>query len=153
MFLLVPAYPGCPGQTAVKRLLLVGEWGCCYERVCVCLSVRPSASMSLKLLFRALPNFLCMLPMVVARSVLPWRRCGACPAVLTSGFMDHVNILSHDMLLETCRYGCGDQRWQWVSGSNLSGSRDPLTHDFVFFRHCRDLRHSLSHNVSLISLQ
>ena len=23
MFLLVPAYPGCPGQTAVKRLLLL----------------------------------------------------------------------------------------------------------------------------------
>ena len=39
------------------------------------------------------------------------------------------------------------------SGStNLSGSRDPLTHDFVFFRHCRDLRYNLSHNVSLISL-
>ena len=46
------------------------------------------------------------------------------------------------------------------SGStNLSGSRrsrvstrDPLTHDFVFFRHCRDLRHSLSHTVSLIQL-
>ena len=43
MFLLVPAYPGCPGQTAVKwLLLLVGEWGCCYERVCLCLSVRPT---------------------------------------------------------------------------------------------------------------
>jgi len=23
MFLLVPAYPGCPGQTAVKRLIVV----------------------------------------------------------------------------------------------------------------------------------
>jgi len=46
------------------------------------------------------------------------------------------------------------------SGStNLSGSRgsrvstrDQLTHDFVFFRHCTELRHSLSHNVSLIQL-
>jgi len=45
MFLLVPAYPGCPGQTAVKwLLLLVGEWGCCYERVCLCLSVREHVS-------------------------------------------------------------------------------------------------------------
>ena len=31
MFLLVPTYPGCPGQTAVKWLLLLfnpaGRWG------------------------------------------------------------------------------------------------------------------------------
>ena len=27
MFLLVPAYPGCPGQTAVKRLLLLSVKG------------------------------------------------------------------------------------------------------------------------------
>ena len=32
MFLLVPAYPGCPGQTAVKRLLLLC---CCYYLVVV----------------------------------------------------------------------------------------------------------------------
>ena len=32
MFLLVPAYPGCPGQTAIKRLLLLC---CCYYLVVV----------------------------------------------------------------------------------------------------------------------
>ena len=40
MFLLVPAYPGCPGQTAVKWLLLLLLRTCCrlvdvmsFERV------------------------------------------------------------------------------------------------------------------------
>ena len=46
------------------------------------------------------------------------------------------------------------------SGStNMSGSRgsrvstrDPLTHDFVLFSHCRDLRHSLSDNRQFNSI-
>ena len=59
MFLLVPAYPGCPGQTAVKWLLLlllllvisnvsnltrwgdntVNMWWKCFSTVCLCPSV------------------------------------------------------------------------------------------------------------------
>jgi len=37
MFLLVPAYPGCPGQTAVKWLLFVATVGCgSVVKVMVC---------------------------------------------------------------------------------------------------------------------
>jgi len=31
MFFLVPAYPGCPGQTAVKWLVVVGVFVLCYQ--------------------------------------------------------------------------------------------------------------------------
>ena len=48
-------------------------------------------------------------------------------------------------------------RVKWVN--NMSGSRgsrvstrDPLTHDFVLFSHCRDLRHSLSDNRQFNSI-
>jgi len=50
--------------------------------------------------------------------------------------------------------GHGSSRSTNLSVSHVSrvSTHDPLTHDFVFFRHGRDLRHSLSHNVSLIQL-
>jgi len=34
MFLLIPAYPGCPGQTAVKWLLYLPT---VFQRLCICL--------------------------------------------------------------------------------------------------------------------
>ena len=40
MFLLVPAYPGSPGQKAVKRLCVcVCACVCVRVRVCVCVCV------------------------------------------------------------------------------------------------------------------
>ena len=69
------------------------------------------------------------------------------------------------LLPGTPRASTDEQRCQWVSGSRVTGQVGQqigmghvghgsvlVTHDFVFFRHRRDLQHSLSHDVSLIQL-
>ena len=67
--------------------------------VCVCLS----AIVSSELHVRSSPNFLCVLPVAAASSVLLWRRGDT---LRTSGFMDDVKFAHKTRLLDVAARQC-----------------------------------------------
>ena len=73
----------------------------CDERVCVCVCL--SAIVSSELHVRSSPNFLCVLPVAAAGSVLLWRRGDT---LRTSGFMDDVKFAHKTRLLDVAARQC-----------------------------------------------